>query len=102
MHSARPPRRGASRRSRPAYDLEESRRERAFVGIKNDKDIQTFGLISSYSPANNSSGITWSEESFPKHIRAPRYRQVTSLLALEDVIGVKADHVHGVREIRPA
>jgi cytochrome c len=24
-----------------------------------------------YSPANKSSGITWSEESFPKYIRAP-------------------------------
>jgi len=41
-----------------------------------------------YSPANKSSGITWSDESFPKYIRAPMQEMPGTRMAF---VGVKND-----------
>jgi cytochrome c len=41
-----------------------------------------------YSPANKSSGITWSEESFPKYIRAPMQEMPGTRMAF---VGIKND-----------
>jgi cytochrome c len=43
-----------------------------------------------YSPANKSSGITWSEESFPKYIRAPMQEMPGTRMAF---VGIKNDKV---------
>src|SRR6266478_4598762 len=39
-----------------------------------------------YSPANKSSGITWSEETFPKYIRAPMQEMPGTRMAF---VGIK-------------
>jgi len=41
-----------------------------------------------YSPANKSSGITWSEETFPKYIRAPMQEMPGTRMAF---VGIKND-----------
>jgi cytochrome c len=41
-----------------------------------------------YSPANKSSGITWSEETFPKYIRAPTQDMPGTRMAF---VGIKND-----------
>jgi cytochrome c len=41
-----------------------------------------------YSPANKSSGITWSEETFPKYIRAPMQEIPGTRMAF---VGIKND-----------
>jgi cytochrome c len=41
-----------------------------------------------YSPANKSSGITWSEESFHKYIRAPMQEMPGTRMAF---VGIKND-----------
>jgi cytochrome c len=41
-----------------------------------------------YSPANKSSGITWSEEAFPKYIRAPMQEMPGTRMAF---VGIKND-----------
>jgi cytochrome c len=41
-----------------------------------------------YSPANKSSGITWSEETFPKYIRAPMQEMSGTRMAF---VGIKND-----------
>jgi cytochrome c len=41
-----------------------------------------------YSPANESSGITWSEETFPKYIRAPMQEMPGTRMAF---VGIKND-----------
>jgi cytochrome c len=41
-----------------------------------------------YSPANKSSGITWSEETFPKYIRAPMQDMPGTRMAF---VGIKND-----------
>src|SRR5262245_1627096 len=42
-----------------------------------------------YSPANKSSGITWSEETFPKYIRAPMQDMPGTRMAF---VGIKNDN----------
>ena len=44
--------------------------------------------VSTYSPANKSSGITWSEETFPKYIRAPMQEMPGTRMAF---VGIKND-----------
>ena len=41
-----------------------------------------------YSPANKNSGITWSEETFPKYIRAPMQEMPGTRMAF---VGIKND-----------
>jgi len=41
-----------------------------------------------YSPANKSSGITWSEETFPKYIRAPMQEMPGTRMAF---VGIRND-----------
>jgi cytochrome c len=41
-----------------------------------------------YSPANKSSGVTWSEEAFPKYIRAPMQEMPGTRMAF---VGIKND-----------
>jgi cytochrome c len=41
-----------------------------------------------YSPVNKSSGITWSEETFPKYIRAPMQEMPGTRMAF---VGIKND-----------
>src|SRR5215510_2070509 len=41
-----------------------------------------------YSPANKSSGVTWSEETFPKYIRAPMQEMLGTRMAF---VGIKND-----------
>jgi cytochrome c len=41
-----------------------------------------------YSPANKSSGLTWSEETFPKYIRAPMQEMPGTRMAF---VGIKND-----------
>jgi cytochrome c len=41
-----------------------------------------------YSPANKSSGITWSEETFPKYIRAPMQEMPGTRMVF---VGIKND-----------
>jgi cytochrome c len=56
----------------------------------NGVDGRTSGTFEgfNYSPANKSSGITWSEESFPKYIRAPMQEMPGTRMAF---VGIKND-----------
>ena len=56
----------------------------------NGIDVRKSGTFEgfNYSPANKSSGITWSEETFPKYIRAPMQEMPGTRMAF---VGIKND-----------